>query len=164
MKTKFIMILPALLVIFLLINCSSSRVNAKNITTGETPVTAIDTSLQDTYWRLTALGEKPVDTSKNIKEMYIVFRSENNRVEGNGGCNTFAGPYELKDDSSFVLGELVSTRMFCPGIENENAFFKALSAADHFQIHDDTLILSKGRAVKLATFIAVKKVKYHKAL
>ncbi len=35
----------------------------------------------------------------------------------------------------------------------------ALSAADHFEIHDDTLILSKDPEVKLATFIAVKKIK-----
>ena len=158
MKTKFVMILPALLIIFLLINCSNSKTNAKANKPANTPVIAMDTSLQDTYWKLIALGEKPVDTSKNIKEMYIVFRSENNRAEGNGGCNTFAGPYELKGDSVF-LGELASTKMFCQGIENENAFFMALSAANHFEIHDDTLILSKGRAVKLATFVAVKKIK-----
>jgi heat shock protein HslJ len=159
MKTKFVIILPALLIMFLLINCSNSKINTKTNKPGDTPVLAMDASLQDTYWRLIALGEKSIDTSKNIKEMYIVFKSENNRAEGNGGCNTFAGPYQLKGDSSIFLGELASTKMFCQGIENENAFFMALSAADHFQIHDDTLILSKGSAVKLATFIAVKRIK-----
>jgi heat shock protein HslJ len=165
MKTKFVMILPALLVMFLLINCrSSSKINTKTNKQGEKRVVvAIDTPLQDTYWKLITLGEKSIDTSKN-KEMYILFRSENNRAEGNGGCNSFAGPYQLKGDSSVVLGELASTRMYCAGIENENAFFMALSATDHFQIHDDTLILSKGRAVELAKFVAVKRVKDHKAL
>jgi heat shock protein HslJ len=164
MKTKFVMVLPALLMMFLLINCSSSNINAKTNKPGDTPVIATDTPLQDTRWKLISLGEKPVDTSKNIKEMYILFRSENNRAEGNGGCNSFAGPYQLIGDSSVVLGELASTRMYCAGIENENAFFMALSATDHFQIHDDTLILSKGRAVELAKFVAVKRVKDHKAL
>jgi heat shock protein HslJ len=159
------MILPALLVMFLLINCtSSSKINTKTNKPGDTPVIAMDTPLQDTRWKLISLGEKLVDTSKNIREMYILFRSENNRAEGNGGCNSFAGPYQLKGDSSVVLGELASTRMYCAGIKNENAFFMALSATDHFQIHDDTLILSKGRAVKLATFVAVKRVKDDTAL
>ena len=155
MKTKSVMILPALLVILLLSNCSNSKINTKT-NPGEAAGIVRDTPLRDTHWKLIALGEKPIDTSKNIKEMYILFRSENNRVEGNGGCNTFAGPYQVKGDSSVILGELASTKMYCGGIENENAFFMALSATDHFQIHDDTLILSKGHSVKLATFVAVK--------
>lgn len=159
MKTKSIMILPASLVVFLLINCSNSKINTKANQSGETRVIAMDTPLLDTHWKLIALGEKSIDTSKNVKEMYIIFRSENNRAEGNGGCNNFAGPYRLKGDSSVILGELASTKMYCAGIENENAFFIALSATDHFQIHDDTLILTKGRTVKLATFVAVKRIK-----
>ena len=66
MKTKFVMILPALLIIFLLINCSNSKTNAKDNKPANTPVIAMDTSLQDTYWKLIALGEKPVHLLNSI--------------------------------------------------------------------------------------------------
>lgn len=156
MKMKYAIILSAMLVILALISCGNSRLNTISNKSANTTITAMDVPFQDTHWRLIDLLGKPVNTSKNRKEMYIVFRRENNRAEGNGGCNAFVTSYQLKGDSSVFLGELASTKMYCAGIDNENAFFMALSKTDHFQIHDDTLILSKSRELNLAKFVGEK--------
>jgi heat shock protein HslJ len=155
MKLKSIMSFPILMAIIISISCSSSKVNTGTHQAIDVNSVTLAVPLQDIYWKLISLVGKPIDTSKNLKEMYIVFKTENNRAEGNGGCNTFAGSYQLKGDSSVFLSEIASTKMYCEGIENENAFFMALSRANHFQIHDDTLILSEDRAMKLARFVAV---------
>lgn len=156
MKTKYATILSTMLAIPVLISCGSLRLSTISNKPADTTSTITDVPFQDTHWKLIDLAGKPVNNSKNHKEMYIVFRSENNRAEGNGGCNAFVTSYQLKGDSSVFLGELASTKMYCAGIENENAFFMALSITDHFQIHDDTLLLSTGHDIMLAKFIAVK--------
>lgn len=156
MKMKYATILSMTLLTLIILSCSNS---VKNIISKKAVIgtkTIMDIPLQGTHWKLISLVGKTVNTSKNHKEMYIIFRSENNRAEGNGGCNAFVTSYQLKGDSSVFLGELASTKMYCPGIENENVFFMALSKTDHFQIHDDTLILGKGRELNLAKFVGEK--------
>ncbi|MEO8962296.1 MAG: META domain-containing protein [Ginsengibacter sp.] len=156
MKMKYAVISLTMFTSFILTSCGSSRLNIITNKSANTNITIINVPFQDTHWKLIDLVGKPVNTSKNHKEMYIVFGSENNRAEGSGGCNAFVTSYQLTSDSSVFLGELASTKMYCAGIEIENAFFMVLSKTDHFQIHDDTLILSKGRELNLAKFVGEK--------
>lgn len=156
MKMKHAKILSTVLVILILTSCGYSKLNTNSNKSPNINTIIMDVPLQDTHWKLISLVGKPINSSKNLKEMYILFRSDNNRAEGNGGCNAFVTSYQLNGDSSVFLGELASTKMYCQGIENENAFFMALSKTDHFQIHDDTLILSHGRTLNLAKFVVKK--------
>lgn len=156
MKIKYAMISSTMFTILILSSCGSSRLSTISKKSANTYTTIMNAPFQDTHWKLIDLLGKSVNAYKNRKEMYIIFRSENNRAEGNGGCNAFVTSYQLKEGSSVYLGELASTEMYCAGIDNENAFFMALSKTDHFQIHDDTLILSKSRESILAKFVAKK--------
>jgi heat shock protein HslJ len=108
--------------------------------------------LQETHWTLVELMGKPIPDTPVRKEMYLMLRKDQNRVEGNGGCNAFSGTYILKNNE-ISFGPLVSTKMFCPGIEYENDFFKALSTANHYYIKDDTLSLTGGKVLRVAKFI-----------
>jgi heat shock protein HslJ len=53
--------------------------------------------LKETYWKLTELMGKPVPTMESNKEMHMILKNEDNRIQGNAGCNTFTGSYELKE-------------------------------------------------------------------
>ena len=44
-------------------------------------------SLENTYWKLIQLGDKPVTVASKQKEPYFVLNSETQRVSGLGGCN-----------------------------------------------------------------------------
>ena len=51
--------------------------------------------LQETYWKLTRLEDKPVLLAEKQREPSLVFRSQQSRVTGFGGCNSLTGTYEL---------------------------------------------------------------------
>lgn len=52
----------------------------------------------------------------------MVFHSENERLAGNGGCNTFFGNYALNGDK-LGFSAMGSTMMACPeGVESEQSF------------------------------------------
>ena len=112
--------------------------------------------LQETHWTLIELMGKQFPDSATNKEMYIELKKEQNRVEGNGGCNTIAGTYTLSKKNQILFSQMISTRMMCPGIKYEDAFLKSLSAADHYYLKADTLLLSHGQLPALAKFVAKK--------
>lgn len=112
--------------------------------------------LQDTHWTLVELMGKRIPDSATNKEMYIGLKKEQNRVEGNGGCNTIAGTYTLGKKNEILFGQMISTRMMCPGIKYEDMFLKSLSSADHYFLKADTLLLTHGKLPPLAKFVAKK--------
>jgi heat shock protein HslJ len=114
--------------------------------------TSVKMPLQETHWTLVELMGKPIPDSPSRKEMYLVLQKDQNRVEGNGGCNAFSGTYVLKNNE-ISFGPLISTKMFCPGIEFENEYFKALSTANHYYIKNDTLSFTQGKILRVAKFI-----------
>lgn len=68
-------------------------------------------------WKLVSIEdengvEKPVD----VKNIDLHFNTEENKVNGNAGCNRFFGSFEIKDDNVRFL-ELGSTKMSCANPE-----------------------------------------------
>lgn len=63
-------------------------------------------------------------------------------AEGNGGCNSFSGPYKL-DGDKISIGPLASTRMACePAVmDAEAAWFTLLGNAAQVEMGDKQLIL-----------------------
>jgi hypothetical protein len=56
---------------------------------GETCRAPFTTSpLRETYWKLTRLGDQPVIVAEKQREPSLVFRSQQGRVTGFGGCAT----------------------------------------------------------------------------
>lgn len=139
----------------LYMNCNSTK-NTNDAKISTDNVASLNTPLLNTHWSLVELMGKPVGDSSTIKERYLVLEKAAGRVEGNGGCNAFSGTYTLVNKNEIAFSPLVSTKMFCKGIDLENQFFKALSSADHYYLNADSLSLTEGKVLRVAKFIAKK--------
>ena len=119
-----------------------------------------DASITETYWKLTELmGKKIPSTMQGHKEMYMILKKETDRVQGNSGCNTFAGSYELREPRRITFSQIASTKMACLDFDmnTETVFLNVLSQADSYYIRGDTLQLIRARMAPLAIYQAVYK-------
>ncbi|HSV09727.1 MAG TPA: META domain-containing protein [Hanamia sp.] len=149
MKIRFEIIIAALIGFgAICMNCNPSKKINKDAAGVETQ----KIPLQETHWTLVELMGTPIADTPERKEMYLVLHKDQNRVEGNGGCNAFSATYVLKNNE-ISFSPLVSTKVFCPALKYENDFFKALSTANHFYIKGDTLSLTEGKILRVAKFI-----------
>lgn len=111
--------------------------------------------LTDIRWMLVELNGKAIVQAPDDKQMYIRFVSNGQRLEGNGGCNTLLGKFELGDHEriKIIPG---STLMACAEAKmvTEKDFTTVLNTADSYFISGDTLQLFRARMAPLAKFEA----------
>ncbi|MDI5986553.1 META domain-containing protein [Halomonas sp. M4R5S39] len=120
----------------------------------ESPMTH-DESLENTYWKLTRVGDVAAEAVDNQREAHFVLHVEESRVAGSTGCNRLAGSYRLENDS-LRFGPLATTRMAClEGAETEQAFLTALEAAASWQVEGQALTLKDEAGAAVAHFEAV---------
>ena len=114
--------------------------------------------LRETYWKLMELEGKPVTAADQQQEAHLVFRTQDNRISGSGGCNRLMGSYAVEGDAIHFKG-VASTMMAClHGMETEQAFVGALNkvqswkiTGNHLELYDGTgslLVKFEGRALK----------------
>ncbi len=113
-----------------------------------------DQIITEKQWKLIELTGKPVDASQK-SEAHFILKTENNRVTGNGGCNSFSGTYELLEGNRIRFSKMISTMMACGNMDIEYGLLKVLETADNYTIKGDTLSLNKARMAPLAKFEAV---------
>ena len=112
--------------------------------------------ITEKYWKLDELMGKPISPpDKNKREAHMILKSENNRITGSGGCNTFNGSYVLKERNGISFSKIASTLMACENMETEQEFFKVLEMADNYFLSADTLFLYEDSLAPLARFEAV---------
>jgi len=88
--------------------------------------------LFDTRWKLIRIGNEPVLVAENQRELHLVLHSEDHRVSGFAGCNSFRGGFEI-EGRTITFGQMASTMMACiSGGEMERAFLKGLEKAAVF--------------------------------
>ncbi len=59
------------------------------------------------------------------------------KVNGQGGCNSFGGEYQARQDGKLTIGQLISTQMACAdGMAQETAYLQALGQVQHFQFNE----------------------------
>lgn len=148
---KKLIILVTVMALF--IHCNSSK-KAMGTSISRDSIAISNPPLQETHWKLVELLGKKIPDSAINKEMYIVLKKEQNRVQGNGGCNTIAGTYKLSKENKILFSQMISTRMMCPGIKYEDEFLKSLSTTDHYYLKADTLLFTHGKLLPEAKFIA----------
>jgi heat shock protein HslJ len=140
-------IVAALLALTTLAACSLMRPPAVAV------ATASSTSLLDTRWRLTQLGDEIVQNAVGEREVHMTLHSVNTNVTGSGGCNSLFGRYALEKDRLKFDG-LGGTKMFCDGrMELEQRFHNALLSAMRWRITGNTLELFDDRNAAAATFV-----------
>jgi len=111
--------------------------------------------LENTYWKLTRLGGKPVSVAAKQREPHFVLNNKTQRIAGSGGCNRFMGGYELQSGDRLTLGKLAMTFMACPeGMETERDFTAALEQVRSWKILGEHLELYDGAGAFLARFEA----------
>lgn len=112
-----------------------------------------DSALENTYWKLTAIGAHPVQVQPNEREAYLLLLD--GRVSGSSGCNKLMGNFTHRAPGELHMGPLGSTGMACPPnmMEQEAALVAVFARATRYQITGDTLVLMDADAM-LARFEA----------
>ena len=119
------------------------------------PSASVDEPLENTYWKLTRLGDTPVAAVANQREAYLVLHTEKARVAGSTGCNRLMGGYRL-DGDRLSFGQLASTRMAClDGMQTEQAFLATLEAVAGWRVQGQRLELLDAQEAVVARFAAV---------
>ncbi len=90
-------------------------------------------------WALESInGEEFIKDELNnhpVIEIYL----EEERVQGNAGCNTINGKVEV-DGSNITFSEIITTEMACPG-NLEQRFLTALQIVDSYKLEKLRLFL-----------------------
>lgn len=107
--------------------------------------------LKNTRWVLKELNSAAVTDTK--QDIYIIFRINENKFDGFGGCNKFFGTYDY-DGKILKLSDFGSTKMFCVDDKYEIKFFEVLNSFDDHKIVEKYLYLYKSGKV-LAKFEAI---------
>jgi copper homeostasis protein (lipoprotein) len=120
---------------------------------GETCGARFDTApLENSYWKLTRLGDAPVLVGERQREPYLILRPETGRLAGFGGCNRLLGSYRV-DGERIELGRVASTMMACPeGMDAEAALIDVLERAATWGILGEHLELFDADGGQLARF------------
>jgi heat shock protein HslJ len=99
-------------------------------------------------WTLTQLEERRLSPGR----AYIQFVGDQNRASGSGGCNSFAGTFEI-DGSALSLSRIASTKRACLDAELqrlETEFLRVLETTTRFEVQDNRLRLYAGDRLILA--------------
>ena len=113
-----------------------------------------EATLENTYWKLTRLGSKPVEIGTGGREVFLTLVAEGRRVQGFSGCNRFIGSYQL-DGNRLAFRGMAGTRMACvETMELEQAFLKALDSTASWEITGEHLELYDASGGMLLRFEA----------
>jgi putative lipoprotein len=119
------------------------------------PISSTPAPLENTRWQLTSLANLNLLGRPPQREPYFILNPANGSVTGSGGCNRLTGTYRVNGDR-VSFNRVASTMMACmSGMETEQAFLKALSAANRWRISGKTLELFDAAGTRLARFEAV---------
>jgi copper homeostasis protein (lipoprotein) len=110
--------------------------------------------LENTYWKLTRLGNMPVTVVSQQREPHFILNAETRRVGGSDGCNRLVGSYEVRGNQ-LTFGQMASTRMACPeGKDTEQAFLETLRHVHTWKIVRQHLELFDTAGTLVARFEA----------
>jgi len=113
--------------------------------------------ITEKYWKLKNLEGQDIKMADNQeREIYFTLKTNENRVTGFAGCNTFTGEYKLEKGNRIRFSKMATTLMMCPDVDvNESEFLKVFELADNYTINGDVLSLNVGRRAPLAVFEAI---------
>ena len=97
-------------------------------------------SLTGVKWIAESLNGKELKFKEAGSEVFITLEAGNKKIFGKAGCNRFFGVYE-QNDSRLTFSGMGATRMACPDMDIETAFFKVLEDTRSFVIKKNKLTL-----------------------
>ena len=90
-----------------------------------------------TEWQLIQLDGRAVKPEAG--KFYVMQKGE--LAFSKRACTRLMGKYETTDKGALRIGPIASTMMACPGMEQEDAFTKALEATTHYDMDGPMLLL-----------------------
>ena len=148
---KNVLFLAILMILSMLSSCKTSsdagkQLQADNSTTStkEQPV------LTNKKWKLVELNGNSIEKT----EAFIMFNNEG-RINGNSGCNTFMGGYELQEGNRIRFTQVAATLRMCMDATVEPEFLGMIEMVDNYNLTADKLVLNRARMAPLARFEAV---------
>ena len=115
--------------------------------------------ITEKYWKLIEINGKPVVWDESAtREAFIILKDEDHRVNGNGGCNTLTGTYEIDRTANRIkFSQMASSMMACFNMDVENDLTRALEMTDNYSLSADGkyLSLNRARMAPLARFEVV---------
>jgi heat shock protein HslJ len=113
-------------------------------------------ALAGTMWLLQSLGPTGnLHPALTTTEVTLQF-SDDGRVNGQAGCNSYFGQYSSDVDGSLTITGLGSTKMFChePGVmQQEQDFLNALAAAERYEVKNGRLHISGGGTEMVLSYV-----------
>lgn len=100
---------------------------------------------ESTQWVLVQLDGKEFSRPDD-NSFFVVFNAEG-KLNGRGSCNSFFSDYQKTETNQLTIGEIGSTRAFCPDQESEDKFLMAISQADSFKMDGSLMLLFKDSKV-----------------
>ena len=112
-------------------------------------------TLENTYWKLTSIGETPVEVAKDPRDPHLVLQSRDHRVDGADGCGRLRGSY-LTEGSSVSFVQIASGKAgdCLAGVRDGQAMQRALAGVSRWRIVGRELELMNERDATLARFQA----------
>ena len=133
--------LIAIALVFFAIACKGS------VTLAENTAVNSDDGVTEKYWKLVEINGNPVSSGDLNRDAYIVLKNEDNRLNGNGGCNTLTASYEIDHATNRIrFSQIATSMMACLNMEIEDALKRVLETADNFSLSADGNFLSLNRA------------------
>ena len=142
------------LIALTIMSCNTGKKTNSDVSEDMTETSGISEGIENTKWIITTLeGQDISDYNNEGQVIYFTLNSEDNRVNGYAGCNTFMGTYKLEEGNRISFSQMGVTRMACPDAKiNEADVLSVFETADNFTISDGKLALNKAKRSPLAEF------------
>lgn len=104
-------------------------------------------SAVDQEWVLEAFVADEVETAAAAGTSVTLRFSEDGRVSGSAGCNSYAGAFAVVDSAKVSIGHLASTEMACLSggvMDQESRYLRSLAAAIAIELGGEALYLYCG--------------------
>ena len=122
MKKAYLIVLS----IFTLLSCSTKKASSTSPKQTE--------NIFDKTWNLTHMNNEKVD----FKTSLII---TNSRFNGKAACNNYNGTIADYTNSSISFKTIIATRMACPKLSEEQAYFQALKKVVAYKQTNNILAL-----------------------
>jgi heat shock protein HslJ len=98
--------------------------------------------LKGTSWKLVSYGpaDKQIPAAPGIETNLDL--GTDGRVNGNVGCNSFGGNYEVKN-GEILFSQMISSMMACQGsqMDQETTVLRVMNGTAHFQLQGNSLVI-----------------------
>ena len=111
-----------------------------------------ETPLVGPQWLLVGYGDPDEPTTVEPGIIITTIFSEDGNISGSGGCNYYAGSYEVEGDL-ISIGPVATTASFCEdSSDQESDYLAALEAAETFSIFGQRLTIRYGADQEVLIF------------